>query len=260
VRYGGRSQEAVQTIEREGDVQKAFNSPFWPFVLCSTSVGQEGLDFHLYCHAVMHWNLPSNPVDLEQREGRIHRYKGHAVRKNVAQAYSMHATYSRSGPESDSWPQLFENASARAVEHSDLVPFWVYTTEGGAHIERHLPMIPLSKDVDRADGLKRSLVVYRLAFGQSRQDDLVQYLQRYLAEDQIQRAVAELRIDLTPDQSLNEHKSGAVQAPGELAGDEPETQASASDFGLSDLEDLLDSFAASGLSRKPCPGKFLNGC
>ena len=88
VRYGGRSQEAIQTIEREGDVQKAFNSPFWPFVLCSTSVGQEGLDFHLYCHAVMHWNLPSNPVDLEQREGRIHRYKGHAVRKNVARDYS----------------------------------------------------------------------------------------------------------------------------------------------------------------------------
>ena len=54
-------------------VRGAFNSPFWPFVLASTSVGQEGLDFHWYCHAVVHWNLPSNPVDLEQREGRVHR-------------------------------------------------------------------------------------------------------------------------------------------------------------------------------------------
>ena len=52
-------------------LRRAFNSPFWPFVLTSTSVGQEGLDFHLYCHAVVHWNLPSNPVDLEQREGRV---------------------------------------------------------------------------------------------------------------------------------------------------------------------------------------------
>ena len=66
---------------RKERVRAAFNSPFWPFVLVSTSVGQEGLDFHHYCHAVTHWNLPSNPVDLEQREGRIHRYKGHAVRK-----------------------------------------------------------------------------------------------------------------------------------------------------------------------------------
>ena len=34
-----------------------------------------------------HWNLPSDPVDLEQREGRVHRYKGHAVRKNVAHEF-----------------------------------------------------------------------------------------------------------------------------------------------------------------------------
>jgi len=66
---------------RKERVRAAFNSPFWPFVLVSTSVGQEGLDFHHYCHAITHWNLPSNPVDLEQREGRIHRYKGHAVRR-----------------------------------------------------------------------------------------------------------------------------------------------------------------------------------
>ncbi len=51
--------------------------------LATTSVGQEGLDFHLYSHAILHWNLPSNPVDLEQREGRVHRFKGHAVRKNL---------------------------------------------------------------------------------------------------------------------------------------------------------------------------------
>src|SRR5699024_8032152 len=80
----GRAQTQDQAAEREASVRQSFNSPFWPFVLASTSVGQEGLDFHTYSHAVVHWNLPSNPVDLEQREGRVHRYKGHAVRKNVA--------------------------------------------------------------------------------------------------------------------------------------------------------------------------------
>ena len=58
---------------RADQVRQAFNSPFWPFVLVTTYIGQEGLDFHPYCHAVVHWNLPSNPVDLEQREGRVHR-------------------------------------------------------------------------------------------------------------------------------------------------------------------------------------------
>ncbi|MDM5326796.1 hypothetical protein [Neobacillus sp. CF12] len=38
-------------------------------------MGQEGLDFHYYCRKIVHWNLPSNPIDLEQREGRITQYK-----------------------------------------------------------------------------------------------------------------------------------------------------------------------------------------
>ena len=83
MRFG---QARGQTAEGDNpvDVRRAFNSPFRPFVLISTSVGQEGLDFHHYAHAVVHWNLPGNPVDLEQREGRVHRYKNHAVRKNLA--------------------------------------------------------------------------------------------------------------------------------------------------------------------------------
>ncbi|MDR3577805.1 MAG: DEAD/DEAH box helicase family protein, partial [Anaerolineaceae bacterium] len=65
--------KAQMKRSRKTAMREAFNSPFWPFVLATTSVGQEGLDFHLYCRDVMHWNLPSNPVDLEQREGRINR-------------------------------------------------------------------------------------------------------------------------------------------------------------------------------------------
>ena len=87
LRFGEEKNDDGAIITRAGQVRDAFNSPFWPFVLATTSVGQEGLDFHTYCHAVVHWNLPSNPVDMEQREGRVHRYKGHAVRKNLASHY-----------------------------------------------------------------------------------------------------------------------------------------------------------------------------
>ena len=65
MRFGAQETDDGRAGAREGQVRRAFNSPFWPFVLASTSVGQEGLDFHAYCHAVMHWNLPTNPVDLE---------------------------------------------------------------------------------------------------------------------------------------------------------------------------------------------------
>ena len=47
-----------KTIQRVNNIRNAFNSPFRPFVLATTSVGQEGLDFHLYSRKVVHWNLP----------------------------------------------------------------------------------------------------------------------------------------------------------------------------------------------------------
>ncbi len=94
VRYGGgRTEEGA--AQRTPEVRAAFNSPFWPFVLTTTSVGQEGIDFHWWCHSVMHWNVPGNPVDFEQREGRVHRYMGHAVRKNVAAAHGTEARAAR---------------------------------------------------------------------------------------------------------------------------------------------------------------------
>ena len=198
-RFGARSTEEGASAERDVVVRRAFNSPFWPFVLCSTSVGQEGLDFHQYCHAVVHWNVPSNPVDFEQREGRVHRYKNHAVRKNVA---ADHRDALRIDGLHDPWSQVFTAAEQARTETSDLIPYWIYPRAGGAFIERHLPSLPLSTDEARAARVKRSLVVYRLAFGQSRQEDLLGYLLATLNEEQIKDALENLRIDLTPPQFI----------------------------------------------------------
>ena len=73
---------------RPDQLRQAFNSPFWPHVLATTSVGQEGLDFHLWCADLFHWDLPGNAVDLEQREGRIRRYCGLAVRQAFAAQFN----------------------------------------------------------------------------------------------------------------------------------------------------------------------------
>jgi hypothetical protein len=179
---------------RKERVRAAFNSPFWPFVLVSTSVGQEGLDFHHYCHAITHWNLPSNPVDLEQREGWIHRYKGHAVRKNVAAAFAAEALRHS---DSDAWETAFElGRRGRSAEENDLVPYWLFP--GDAKIERHVPSLPFSREVDRLYGLRRALAIYRMVFGQSRQEDLITYLLAQIPEDQRDEIVAELQIDLSP--------------------------------------------------------------
>lgn len=198
VRFGDSDSEGSGP-QRFDAVSLAFNSPFWPFVLTSTSVGQEGLDFHLYCHAISHWNLPSNPVDLEQREGRVHRYKGHAVRKNVA------ASEGRPSDARDPWTQLFSRAQERVAGNavSDIVPFWVYVpdhlpTESVSKIERHLPITPLSREASRIDSLLSSVAYYRLAFGQPRQEELVNHVLNRIADEELRSQLSMIRVDLAP--------------------------------------------------------------
>ena len=215
VRFGDDRSEQDHSVVRQGHVRTAFNSPYWPFVLATTSVGQEGLDFHVYCHAVTHWNLPANPVDLEQREGRVHRYKGHAVRKNVAMVHR-----DAIDGVGDPWTQVFDAASdSRAAATSDLVPYWIYPVEDGASIERTVPALPLSSDVRRLAELHRTVAAYRMVFGQPRQQDLVAFL-RHRHDGDLEELSERLRIDLSPPAARIE-----IPPPAPLEGEDQWTSA-----------------------------------
>jgi hypothetical protein len=202
LRFGDQRSDEGADLARSDQVRTAFNSPFWPFVLASTSVGQEGLDFHLYSHAVVHWNLPNNPVDLEQREGRVHRYKNHAVRRNLGAEYGKRVLAEGA---STVWRRVFELAEAdRPAGLSELWPFWIYTPSGPgtngspAMIERHVLALPLSRDQRRFAELRHALTLYRSVLGQARQEDLLEVLSSRIDPDDWDRVVQLLRIDLTP--------------------------------------------------------------
>ena len=171
------------------DVRNAFNSPFRPFVLVSTSVGQEGLDFHHYAHAIVHWNLPGNPVDLEQREGRVHRYKNHAVRKNIAQRWGETPEAMSSG---DPWSRIFSLATEG---EGDMTPWWIYP--GAAAIERLVPMLPMSRELGRLQELVEATSLYRMTMGQPRQAELLEVLAG-LGEDEQELLRQAVMIDLSP--------------------------------------------------------------
>ena len=195
----GSDQQASQHLDA---VRAAFNSPFWPFVLCTTSIGQEGLDFHWYCHAVVHWNLPPNPVDLEQREGRVHRYHGHAIRKNIAQKVGARAIDESKaalvrGEHITPWELAYRFVDDEFAADGGLIPHWVFA-EGDARIQRHSPVLPLSRDANRVGALRRSLAVYRMVFGQPRQDDLLEFILREVPDDRRDNLAAALTIDLSP--------------------------------------------------------------
>ena len=164
-----------ENVIRTEKIRKAFNSPFRPFILTTTSIGQEGLDFHFYCRKVMHWNLPSNPIDLEQREGRINRYKCLAVRQNIADRYGSEPT----------WDAMFQKAAEKEKGHfSDLVPYWCLTGEetDAVKIERIVPMYPMSQDKMRYARLIKILSLYRLTLGQPRQEELIELLNKEIAD------------------------------------------------------------------------------
>jgi hypothetical protein len=173
LRYGGKyaTESDDSSGVRQAEVRAAFNSPFAPFVLASTSVGQEGIDFHWWSHSVVHWNLPSNPVDFEQREGRVNRFAGHAVRKNVAESHWRDVLAS---DDERAWRTAFDAAGMAENNLGEFSPWWVYP--GSARIHRVLAHYPLSRDIAKYERLRSALTLYRLTLGQPRQEDMVDML------------------------------------------------------------------------------------
>jgi len=192
--YGKWKNEEDQEKTRAETVRDAFNSPFRPFVLATTSVGQEGLDFHQYCHSIFHWNLPRNPVDLEQREGRIHRFKGHVIRKNVSSEFNI-----LNFKNGDVWDELFKAASvAHKGKSNDMIPYWIFDSK--FKVERNVPIIPFSKDDQHFQALLKTLARYRLAFGQPRQDELLKVLEDNKDFQFDNETLKGLMIDLAPSE------------------------------------------------------------
>jgi hypothetical protein len=203
-----REEETAEVgVRRKSSVREAFNSPFWPFVLATTSRGQEGLDFHLFCRDVVHWNLPVSPVDLEQREGRVNRRGGLVVRLNVAQDVPI----TRLPPSGNPWTSAFREIELHPdPEHRfmhGLYPHWIYKPRKGKAqmIQRHLMFYAGSRDVVRYKALKESLSVYRLVFGQPRQQEFVETLReklrlagKSLSDDSLLDRVSAYMLNLSP--------------------------------------------------------------
>ena len=94
---------------------------------------------------------------------------------------------------------MFELAKReRPVGTSDLIPYWLYELEEGASIERHVPILPYSKEDPHFRRLKRMLAVYRLVFGQPRQEDLLEYLTERVSKNQQCQDLNMWRISLEP--------------------------------------------------------------
>jgi len=196
VAYGAQKSQSDAGDNRMMNLRDGFNSPFRPFVLASTSVGQEGLDFHFYCKKIFHWNLPHNAIDLEQREGRINRYKGLVIRKKIAELIELGDIDNQN---KSIWESIFEYAeSYYSNDTSGIKPNW-YIDDGESNIERFVPTYPMSKDITKYKDLVNVLALYRMTFGQPRQDELIEaWKAENLQSKEIDSLRKKLMINLSP--------------------------------------------------------------
>ncbi|WFU25125.1 hypothetical protein QA649_02425 [Bradyrhizobium sp. CB1717] len=185
------------TETRPDALRHAFNSPFRPFVLATTSIGQEGLDFHVYCDQLVHWDLPTSPVDLEQRDGRVNRYGGLSIRKALVRRHNDRTA--QIPIEGSPWLVLTGELEETC---EGMAPWW---GTDGAVINRTVFLPPLSKQAGELDRLLASLSHYRLTLGQSDPEHLLRALHRRIegADSEEERAalhkwLREIRIDLSP--------------------------------------------------------------
>ena len=168
------SKQTDETVLRADAIRTAFNMPFRPFVLSTTSIGQEGLDFHAYCRKIMHWNLPNNPIDMEQREGRINRYMSLAIRQSLA-----NSDYADGLSISNYWKSLIDKVvNEDNDKNGGMVPYWILPEnfEFKYPIERIVPAYPFSKDQEKYNWIIKVLSMYRLTLGQPNQEELLRSL------------------------------------------------------------------------------------
>ena len=199
---------------------KPFLTPFFPFCFLMTSVAQEGFDFHWYCDTIVHWNSPSSPIQLLQREGRINRYNCFSLRKalindcaDTAQALSPF-----------SWESLFDaledknNVVHKAYDNSQgavpgLFPHFIsysYDEKNKRHAASPLPIrrlcmyYPLSEEYFRWEKLMKDIGTYRSIFGAARTemtDDFLRLCRESsdIPEELDERSLlARIAVDLRP--------------------------------------------------------------
>ena len=79
---------------------------------------------------------------------------------------------------------------------TDLVPYWVL--DGPWKVERRVPLFRLSREAHRLEDLKRSLALYRLVFGQPRQEELLRLLRERVEPGMLPDALLRYQVDLSP--------------------------------------------------------------
>lgn len=209
------------------NLQKAFNSPFAPFVFATTSVGQEGLDFHHYADRIVHLAIPANPTAFEQREGRINRRDCLAIRRKVIEWYGngsdgnsvtsgqvaeidpivKYVKQALDGAFQNAEDQILESVPEDSILKCGMIPHWLLVRKTVraseeksdpcyelAGIRRIVPYFYVSNMMTRYHNMLKTLQLYRSVIGQADPEELLERLMVRHSKEDIQN----LFVDFSP--------------------------------------------------------------
>src|SRR5690606_18640551 len=98
------------------------------------------------------------------------------------------------------WEYLFDYAElneGKEMNKCQLVPYW-HIEADGINIERIIPLIPFSREVSKLEKQLITLTLYRLTFGQPRQEELVEALYKEHEKEILNIVREKLIINLSP--------------------------------------------------------------
>ncbi|MCH5268230.1 MAG: DEAD/DEAH box helicase family protein [Lachnospiraceae bacterium] len=171
-----------------------FNSPFRPFQFISTSIGQEGFDFHVYCRKIVHWSLEFDPVKFEQREGRINRYQSYANRLNLYDKY-----YKNNNIPFCSFGKAFEECNQDKEETKGLFPNFVVPMENEEYcMIRECYYYPYSFEAHNLGNVLKAAGYYRALLGQSSSESFEEAFKTFVCGEE---KIEEYFINLYPRQN-----------------------------------------------------------
>ena len=138
-------------------VSQAFSSPFWPMILVTGRGAQESMDFHPYCNRIMHYTIPKGAVSIEQREGRINRYRSLLIKRRAAERLENEQPRSIN----DIFIELEKNLC-----DNPLYPNWsIPNKDSRHHFEKIVAFWPYTEEAYEWMDMKAMLDNYRSVFG-----------------------------------------------------------------------------------------------
>lgn len=119
-----------------------------------------------------------------------------------------------SGPKTGPTSLFHIAAQRKSNGHSDLIPYWIFE-DGSARVERRIPLLPYSKEVGKLKRLKQGLALYRMVFGQPRQEDLLFSLSQNGNHESAD--LADWLISLQPPETVLNDEPEDMSSPGKIS-------------------------------------------